>query len=178
MNANNTNNTNNDLVTLRIYVPEEFEELRHFYKQRVEHHNEMVSTNKYADSGFDLGLPVQYNVDKHIGFKIPLGIHCSMYKADGTPQGFSLLPRSSIVKTPLRLSNSVGVIDRGYRGPLTAVVDHIKFDSDNYLQLNKLDRYFQVVHPSYDPFKVMMVFSKNELGTTSRDEGGFGSTGR
>ena len=60
-----------------------------------------------------------------------------MYKEDGTPQGFSLLPRSSIVKTPLRLSNSVGVIDRGYRGQVTAVVDNLKY---NYFDIIDSDQ--------------------------------------
>ena len=41
-----------------------------------------------------------------------------------------------------------------------------------------MDRYFQLVHPSYNPFKVVMVDSKEELGSTNRGEGGFGSTGR
>jgi dUTP pyrophosphatase len=161
-----------------MYVPTHLENLRHFYRQRIDAHNENVFNDKYADSGFDLALPQDFIVDKAISFKIPLTIHGSMYTGNGTPQGFSLLPRSSIIKTPLRLSNSVGVIDRGYRGIITAVVDNLNFNSNNHLQLNALDRYFQIVHPSYNPFKVVMVDSKEELGNTMRNEGGFGSTGR
>ena len=122
---------NSDFVTLRIYVSQDNENLRNFYRHRIDDHNQKLFNDKYADSGFDLGLPHDFLVDKPIGFKVPLAVHCSMYKEDGTPQGFSLLPRSSIVKTPLRLSNSVGVIDRGYRGQVTAVVDNLKYNSES-----------------------------------------------
>ena len=167
-----------DFVTLRMYVSQDNDNLRNFYRNRIDDHNQKVFTDKYADSGFDLGLPQDFTVDKQFGFKIPLAVHCSMYKEDGTPQGFSLLPRSSIVKTPLRLSNSVGVIDRGYRGQVMAVVDNLKYNSESRLRLNSLERYFQIVHPSYNPFKVVLVDNKDDLGFTSRGEGGFGSTGR
>lgn len=39
--------------------------------------------------------------------------------------GYTLMPRSSISKTPLRMSNSIGLIDQGYRGNIMAFVDHI-----------------------------------------------------
>ena len=38
------------------------------------------------------------------------------------------MPRSSISKTPLRMSNSVGLIDGGYRGEIMASVDNISDD--------------------------------------------------
>ena len=68
---------------------------------------------------------------------MPLGVHCSVLKTTSLsypkgenfttlePCSFLLLPRSSISKTPLRLSNSVGLIDAGYRGELQAPVDNI-----------------------------------------------------
>ena len=167
-----------DYATLRIYIPPEYETLRSFYRHRIEDHNNALFTNLYADSGFDLGMPTDVDITKAVGVKLPLAIHCSMYSKTGVPQGFSLLPRSSIIKTPLRLSNSVGVIDRGYRGPITAVVDNLAFNSNNFYKLQAMDRYFQLVHPSYNPFKVVMVDSKEALGSTNRGEGGFGSTGR
>ena len=43
----------------------------------------------------------------------------------GQYHGYYLYPRSSIVKTGLRLANSVGIIDAGYRGEIIAVVDNI-----------------------------------------------------
>ena len=168
-------------TTLKIYVPTEHNTLRMFYTVRAEEHNERVVNDRYADSGFDLAVPIQLNLQKHWGNKIPLGIHTSMwtqYEDDvNVPQAYYLYPRSSISKTPMRLSNSVGIIDRGYRGEIMAVVDVIDHNKIPY-ELNAMDRHFQICHPSLNPFKVVIVNSKEELGFTNRGDGGFGSTGR
>lgn len=168
-------------TTLKIYVPTEYNTLRMFYTVRAEEHNERVVNDRYADSGFDLAVPIQLNLQKHWGNKIPLGIHTSMwtqYEDDvNVPQAYYLCPRSSISKTPMRLSNSVGIIDSGYRGEIMAVVDVIDHNKIPY-ELNAMDRHFQICHPSLNPFKVVIVNSKEELGITNRGDGGFGSTGR
>jgi len=175
-------------TTLKIYVPLEQNTLRMFYTIRADEHNEQVVNDGYADSGFDLAVPAQMTLQKHWGNKIPLGIHTSMWTQSETgggndrqsttlPQAYYLYPRSSICKTPMRLSNSVGIIDKGYRGELMAVVDIIDDNKIPY-DLNTHDRHFQICHPSLNPFKVVIVDSKEELGTTNRGDGGFGSTGR
>ena len=164
-----------NMLTLFIYVNPDNNNLRQFYQDRITAHNNKID-DKYADSGFDLGMPYSKSISNiESGVKLPLEIQCSMYYPNGTPQAYYLYPRSSIVKTPLRLANSVGIIDRGYRGPITAVVDKI---NNNTYRLEQLDRYFQICHPSLNPFQVILVDSKDELGLTDRDEGGFGSTGR
>ena len=53
---------------------------------------------------------------------INLGISCETMEK----RPYFLMPRSSISKTPLRLCNSVGLIDAGYRGEIMAAVDNIK----------------------------------------------------
>ena len=162
------------MLTLFMFIPDQ-PELKEFYKNRAEDHNNKAP-GKYADSGFDLGMP-QHKVirDRDISVKLPLNVQCSMYRPDGTSQAYYLYPRSSIIKTPLRLSNSVGIIDRGYRGIITAVVDKIGGEPD--FEMDKFNRYFQICHPTLEPFQVVIVDSKEELGLTGRNEGGFGSTG-
>ena len=83
-----------------------------------------------------------------------------------------IVPRSSIgTKTPLRLSNSVGVIDAGYRGELYILYDNI---SDSDYTITAGDRIAQlIVMPSYH-FKAEVA---DILDTTERGEGGFGSSG-
>ena len=163
------------MLTLFIYVPNDNVALKQFYLNRADEHNNKAP-DKYADSGFDLGMPDHKIItDYAISVKLPLNVHCSMYRPDGTPQAYYLYPRSSIIKTPLRLSNSVGIIDRGYRGVITAVVDKIGGELD--FEIQKFNRYFQICHPTLEPFKVIVVNSKEELGSTERNEGGFGSTG-
>ena len=55
---------------------------------------------------------------------IPLGIHTKLENGIGKAVSYLLLPRSSVAKTPLRMSNSVGLIDSGYRGELKIVLDN------------------------------------------------------
>jgi dUTP pyrophosphatase len=101
--------------------------------------------------------------------------------------GFYLYPRSSISKTRMRLANSVGIIDAGYRGDLIAAVDSIGvFGStdiwhiwkETLSPIKKYDRYFQVCAPDLSPFLVHIVDTEQELSPpTTRGQGGFGSTG-
>ena len=88
------------------------------------------------------------------------------------PTAFYLYPRSSTgSKTPIRLSNSVGIIDASYRGPLIALLDNI---SDEPFTMKKGERYFQVCAPDLSSIKFQLV---KELSVTSRGSGRFGSTG-
>ena len=100
---------------------------------------------------------------------VKTGVHIQL------PEGWiaMIFPRSSIgAKTGLRLSNSVGIIDTGYLGQLGVLYDNI---SDSDYTIHAGDRIAQLmVMPSYR-FKPQVV---KELQTTSRGEGGFGSTGK
>jgi hypothetical protein len=181
-------------TVLKIYVPSQDNTLRMFYTTRADAHNTNITSDMHPDSGFDLAIPTTHNLIKHWGNKIPLGIHASMwtkstYTCSNTrdqsypveeisyPQAYYLYPRSSISKTPMRLANSVGIIDSGYRGQIMAVVDVIDQGKIPY-EVTGLDRHFQICHPNLAPFKVEVVNSLDELGATSRGDGGFGSTGR
>ena len=103
------------------------------------------------------------------------------------PAGFYLYPRSSISKTRMRLANSVGIIDAGYRGDIIAAVDTIGLFGSNDIwhiwketlsPIQKYDRYFQLCAPDLSAFLVHIVDTEAELGgPTTRGTGGFGSTG-
>ena len=84
-----------------------------------------------------------------------------------------ILPRSSIgAKTPLRLSNSVGLIDSGYRGELGVLYDNI---GDEEYTINAGDRIAQLlVMPSYR-FQAQVV---DILVDSDRGETGFGDSGK
>ena len=114
-----------------------------------------------GDSGVDLYVPEDVVVPAGGKVKIRLGVHCEMLKkckitfpAGGEytllePVGFLLFPRSSIYKTPLRLANSIGLIDSGYRGELMACVDNI---SDSEYMVEKGTRLFQIVNSDLSSF--------------------------
>jgi dUTP pyrophosphatase len=87
----------------------------------------------------------------------------------------------------MRLANSVGIIDAGYRGDLIAAVDTIGvFGSSDIWHIwnetlspiKKYDRYFQVCAPDLSPFLVHIVETEGDLSPpTTRGHGGFGSSG-
>jgi dUTP pyrophosphatase len=85
-----------------------------------------------------------------------------------------MYPRSSTgSKSPLRLANSVGIIDAGYRGDYIAVFDNWR--GTDY-QVEKFQRLVQICPPNLTyPMFVEVV---DDLGAaTLRGTGGFGSTG-
>lgn len=129
------------------------------------------------DAGFDLFIPNIYNVDpKTFGYKINYGINCAM-TFNGKHTAYYLYPRSSMgSRTPLRLSNSLGIIDSGYRGHIIGVVDNL---SENCYGVNIYDRLMQICGPNIMyPIYPIIVDTIEELGITSRGTNGFGSTGR
>lgn len=94
------------------------------------------------------------------------------------PKGFVglIFPRSSVRKTNLQLSNSVGVVDSGYRGEIQATFNKIQgidnVERDSY---KVGDRICQIMIIPYPPIQFEEV---EELNNTERGEGGFGSTGK
>lgn len=157
-------------MLLKIFV--EDETLRDKYVESIDKHNKKMN-EYYTDAGFDLFCPD--NVDIINNFhKIDLKVKCAAFNSEtGQPMSYYMYPRSSISKTPLRLANSVGIIDSGYRGNLMCAVDvHKNFT------IEKHARYFQICSPTLSPIRGVMVNTLEDLGVTERGEGGFGSTGK
>ncbi len=120
-----------------------------------------------GDAGLDLYIVEEQTIGPGESTLIHLRFSCE--NLDGNP--YLLMPRSSISKTPLRLSNSIGLIDAGYRGEIMAAVDNIKSES---FTVKPGQRYFQLVAMNGSPIHFNLV---EDLSSTSRGEGGFGSTG-
>ena len=98
--------------------------------------------------------------------------------ADKTPVSYYLYPRSSMgTRTPLRLANSVGIIDSGYRGNIKAILDHVKPIRGPFT-VGLHTRLVQICPPELTaPIYVRLIDDRRELGETVRGEGGLGSTG-
>ena len=124
-------------------------------------------SNYGTDSGFDLYVPADITVAPGETATIDHRIVCEPQ----FPGGYYLYPRSSISKTPLRLANSVGIIDSGYRGSIMAKVDNRGTEP---FTVKRGERLFQLCHPSLLPLTVRLVESVNTA--TERGAGGFGST--
>ena len=168
------------------------EKLKDYYVSAVKEHNKSIKDKgSLADSGFDLICP------ETIDIQLPLTKLCSTvlinlkvkavaydvrnFQVSQIPilsndlcRAYDLCVRSSIYKTSFRLANNVGIIDSSYRGPLHAAMDYNKGYGKNTDRLVEGNRYWQIVMPSREPFKVYIVKKLNE---TERGEGGLGSTG-
>lgn len=133
--------------------------------------------NLYSDNaGFDLYCTDNAEVATGNVSLIPLRVQARMVRVDEETGGeedchFWLLPRSSTYKRGLLMANSVGVIDKSYRGELMAPVYAVRDAS-----IASGDRLFQIVAP--DMGHIMHMLLVSELPHTSRGSQGFGSTGR
>ena len=89
------------------------------------------------------------------------------------PEGYVglLFPRSSISNTGLILANSVGVIDSGYRGEIKFRFKYIP-DTADYDIGDRIGQLIILPYPSIETEEV------EELNSTERGEGGFGSSGK
>jgi len=100
-----------------------------------------------------------------------------------TSCAYYLYPRSSIYKTPLMLANSVGIIDSGYRGWICSAMRFLPRKIDEEIggvfsyHVDPYTKLTQICHPNLLPFLVELVDDESVLESTTRGEGGFGSTG-
>lgn len=161
---------------MQLLITRDKDFLLPLYAKKVEERDASDAT--YTDSGFDLfippgpGLKEAWVVPAGGSVKIPLGVVMVDYDSDMKSRPFYIYPRSSISKGPLRLANSVGIIDAGYRGELTIVLDNI---ANSPFLLYPGCRLVQVCRPGLLPFHVE--FTK-QVDDTKRGQDGFGSTGK
>lgn len=135
------------------------------------------------DSGLDLFMPNrEIIVPAHaIGFAINLETRIVLHKDGKQRIPFLLIPRSSTgARTPLRLANSIGLIDKTYNGDLIALVDNI---SDKDYVISPKSRLFQIIASNMKPISVAETYDNLDeflaKFTTPQDRGeaGLGSTG-
>jgi dUTP pyrophosphatase len=173
---------------LRIFIDSDSDELKNIYiNSAVNHNQKIMSDPHFFDAGFDLFLPqntsfISGHVNK-IDFKVKCcaQIHHLSMNNDAAYRsyfsGFYVHPRSSLSKTPLRLANSTGIIDAGYRGNLIGMLDCNRAEDDDYT-MGEFTRLLQICGPSLMPIYVEVVDHIEDLGPiTTRGGGGIGSTG-
>jgi dUTP pyrophosphatase len=161
---------------LKIYV--EDPSLNQAYQEHISKHNDKIlGQRRYGDSGFDLLVPDEISTSTGEPIKIDMKISVAMFRTNSIeleyPCAYYLYPRSSLYKTGLRLTNSVGIIDSGYRGHLAGFFDVVK---NSTIPLHS--RLLQICTPDLTPIYVIQIVDTiEELGLTSRGANGFGSTG-
>lgn len=125
--------------------------------------------SKPGDAGLDLTATSKSElVNTKYGF-----IEYGTGLAVEIPEGYVglIFPRSSISNTGLILSNSVGVIDSGYRGEIKFRFKYIP--DTNLYEVG--DRVGQLV---IIPYPTIEIEEATELNSSERGKGGFGSSGK
>ena len=137
-----------------------------------------------TDAGFDLVATSRW-IDDDGNIVYGTGIAVEI------PEGYAgfVFPRSSNSKKDLILSNCVGVIDSGYRGEIMAKFKGtIKIRSVRYVK-DVSSAIVPIAVRSYDvgdriaqliilPYPEIEFEEAEQLSSTDRGEGGYGSTGR
>lgn len=132
------------------------------------HPNAVIPTYaKPGDAGLDLVATKIISGDKE---QVTYGTGIAVE----IPEGYVglVFPRSSIRKYEQYLSNSVGVIDSGYRGEIQATFNSRYYADVKYQVGDKIAQLIIMPYPQIEFEEV------DTLSDTDRGEGGFGSTGK
>ena len=182
---------------LKLYIDDTNDLKQKYTDSALNHNNKILNlNNSNLDAGFDLFNPTRKeilannqsvctafsgNVMNTVN-KIDHNVVCSAQMITDSNKmyntGYYMYPRSSLSKTKLRLANSTGIIDSGYRGHLIGMFDLINLSENETYVVGKYDRLLQICAPGLVPIVVEVVNTIEELGSeTERGAGGFGSTG-
>jgi dUTP pyrophosphatase len=171
-------NTYGSYMHLRLFIQDD-PTLKNLYSIAVEKRNKkMMESLEFIDAGFDLMITEETQFSPNKVNKVDFGIVCAatMVTLGGKEfnTGYYVHPRSSLSKSALRLANSTGIIDAGYRGNLIGM-----FDAKDDYKVDKYERLLQICAPGLVPIVVTVVDKLDDLGSeTVRGSGGFGSTGK
>ena len=120
-----------------------------------------------TDAGFDLyATSKTYDENGNAVYGCGLAVEI--------PEGYMglVFPRSSNARTQLLLSNSVGVIDSGYRGEVTAKFKSLSPSHDAEYKIG--ERFAQLI---VMPIPAVEFEEAEELSDSERGTGGYGSSG-
>lgn len=147
---------------------------------------EYYSSFKYrytGDSGIDIVVPEDIVVPAYETEFINTQIIVQLLKEPTDCQkcfttdtlSYNVYPRSSISKTPLRLTNSVGLIDSCYTGPIILALHNV---SGTDYTIHKGQRLAQLTTPTLSIPSIEVV---NDIiipsSSSQRGSNGFGSSG-
>ena len=138
---------------------------------KVKRINEAAIIPQYAhkgDAGLDLFSVEEKNITPGETALVHTGIQIEL--PEGTEA--QIRPRSGLaLKYSITVLNTPGTIDEGYRGEIGVIlINHGKFDF-------KVEKGMKIAQMVIKPVLRVSIVEADELGTTERADGGFGSTG-
>ena len=138
----------------------------------IKHEHGLPAYAHAGDSGMDIRANETITLQPKETRLISTGIFV------GLPEGYEIQvrPRSGMsLKTKLRVANAPGTVDEQYRGEICIIAENTSGSID--FTIAKGERIAQLVLQEVPKIEWRQVSSKDELGSTVRGEGGFGSTG-
>ena len=124
------------------------------------------------NAGVDLYVPTKVIFEPGEKKLVSMGVRAVVVDG-GAYKHYWMLPRSSISKTGLMMLNSVGVIDKSYRGELMAFLWNTRTTP---VVIEAGNRLVQIV--AGDMSDITSIRLMDSFPTSARGEGGFGSSGR
>ena len=137
------------------------------------HENAIIPhKTRFSDVGYDVYIIKSHKIinknttlyDTGIALQIPFGYYVE------------IVPRSSLSKTGYMLSNSIGIIDRSYRGNLYISLTKTSEDSIDLSKEFPFKCCQLILRKQYYMDLVTDIDEENNFHMTSRNDGGFGST--
>lgn len=135
--------------------------------KKVRENTQLPRKANETDAAYDCYAAEVEETEDYVSYKLGFALEI--------PDGWCafVFPRSSNSKYDLILTNSVGVIDSGYRGELEARFKKTKENTDKIYQVN--DRVCQILFYRLPNVYFSLV---QELDGENDRGGGFGSTGK
>ena len=130
----------------------------------------VLKYSKQGDAGIDLTATSKWYDEQ-------CNVCYGTNRAFEIPQGYVglLFPRSSNANKDLLLSNSVGVLDSGYRGEVMFKFKYNSSLEDRMKSYQVGDRIGQLI---IIPYPTIEFVESEELSETERGSGSYGSTGK
>lgn len=162
---------NMENLSKRLMQIEEEEEMKNVavFIQKITEDVVLPKYAKIGDSGMDVRASEDCMVMPKETWIIPTGLKIAI------PDGYEIQvrPRSGLsINSKLRIANSPGTIDTGFRGEVGIIVDNI---GDSTISIKKGDRIAQFVLSEVPKIKWVLTLDIEDIGINRN--GGFGSTG-
>ena len=123
-----------------------------------------------GDAGLDLLAAEDVSLQPGKRFAVPTGIAVAIPEGHA---GFVHARSGKALKEGLAVANAPGLIDSGYRGEIKVIV--VNLDPSSSIDIKRGEKLAQLV---VQPVENVELQEVDELPSSERGEGGFGSTGR
>lgn len=130
----------------------------------------LPSTAHAGDAGLDLYAAEDVSLKPGERTAVPTGIAVAIPEGHA---GFVHARSGRAIKEGLALVNAPGLIDAGYRGEIKVIV--VNLDPEITIHIARQEKIAQLV---IQPVVVPELAEVDELPSSQRGEGGFGSSGR